>query len=87
MALDFNGDGLTDFGVTRNEGGLKRWYVAMNGTTTYIAPQWGVDGDEVVPEDFDGDDTADIAVWRQNSGDPERAYFYILQSQTSTVRI
>lgn len=60
--------------------------MAPNGSG-FVAPQWGVDGDEVVPEDFDGDDKADIAVWRQNSGDPERAYFYILQSQTSTVRI
>lgn len=59
----------------------------MNGSSAYLAPQWGLDSDEIVPEDFDGDDAADFAVWREDTGDPDRSTFYILQSQTATVRI
>ncbi len=92
---DFNGDGKTDFAVTRDTNtpadqkalGLsqKHWYLSFNGSTTTSVIAWGLQGDHVIPEDFDGDGKDDIAVWR--SGAATVAAFYILQSGTNTVRI
>ncbi|MEZ5429292.1 MAG: choice-of-anchor J domain-containing protein [Pyrinomonadaceae bacterium] len=90
--VDFNGDGKTDFAVTRNIGGgptgQLRWFINLNGTGTTNAADWGVNGDDLTPGDFDGDGNADIAVWRPfSSGQPSgNAFFYILQSGTNTLR-
>ena len=74
--------------MTRNEGGLKRWYIATGGpSSTFSAPQWGLDTDKETPADFDGDGRTDVAVWREQSGDPEKSYFYILRSSNGTVQI
>ncbi len=87
--VDFNGDGKTDFAVVRNTGGGPSgqitWIYNVNGTGTTSAYQWGLSGDSFVPVDYDGDSKTDIAVWR--AGTPLTAAFYILQSQTNTVRI
>lgn len=76
-ALDFDGDGLTDFSVFRRATGF--WYV--NGTTgTFIGQQWGnADEDRLVPGDYDGDNRADIAVWRDTTGT-----FHVLRSSDFT---
>jgi hypothetical protein len=87
--VDFNGDGKTDFAVVRNTGGGPggqiTWIYNLNGTGTTSAYQWGLSGDFFVPVDYDGDSKTDVAVWRP--GAPLTAAFYILQSQTNTVRI
>ncbi len=84
---DFNGDGRTDYSVTRNpQGGLKTWWTATNGTAATLATQFGLSSDRDTPADYDGDGKADIAVWRENSGDPNKSYFYILQSSTGTFK-
>jgi len=83
--LDFNGDGRSDFAVTRDSQGLKTWYVALNGTNSFIGAQWGIDSDKEVPADYDGDGKSDIAVFR-DTGDPNRAYFYIFRSSNATVQ-
>ena len=87
--VDFNGDGKTDFAVVRNtgggSGGQVTWFINLTGTTTTYGSQWGISTDTFVPVDFDGDNKSDIAVWR--SGAPNVAAFYVLQSQTNTVRI
>lgn len=87
--VDFNGDGKTDFAVVRNTGGGESgqltWFINLTGTGTTYASAWGLAGDRVVPEDYDGDNKTDIAIWRP--GLPTVAAFYILQSQTNTVRI
>jgi len=87
--VDFNGDGKTDFAVVRNTGGgtggQLTWFINLTGTGTTYASAWGIASDRVIPEDYDGDDKTDIAVWRP--GSPGTAAFYILQSQTSTLRI
>jgi hypothetical protein len=87
--VDFNGDGKTDFAVVRNTGGGPggqiTWIYNLNGPGTTSAYQWGVQGDFFTPVDFDGDNKTDIAVWR--AGPALTAAFYILQSQTNTIRI
>jgi hypothetical protein len=87
--LDFNGDGKTDFAVVRNTGGGAggqiTWFIQNNGGGGLYGAEWGISTDNFVPEDFDGDNKTDLAVWRQ--GAPGTAAFYILQSQDSTVRI
>ncbi len=97
---DFNGDGRTDFAITRDtntpsaekaKGALgpgtvqKYWYINYTGTPTTSVVAWGLQNDSVIPEDFDGDGKDDIAVWR--SGPATTAAFYILQSGSSTVRV
>ncbi len=87
--VDFNGDNKTDFAVVRNTGGGPSgqitWFVNLNGPGTTFGSQWGISVDFFVPEDYDGDNKSDIAIWR--AGAPTVAAFYILQSQTNTVRI
>lgn len=90
-SLDFNGDGRTDYAVTRDTGGLKTWYVAFNGSAATTGVQWGLESDKLAPADYDGDGKTDVAVWRDNAGnpngDPNKAYFYILQSSTGTFKL
>jgi hypothetical protein len=85
--VDFNGDGKTDFAVKRNTGGgpsgQLTWFIQLNGGGLQGA-QWGIATDTLVPEDYDGDNKTDIAVWRE--GAPTVAVFYILQSATNTLR-
>ncbi len=87
--VDFNGDGKSDFAVTRNVNGASTWFINYNGSGNNLsqAVQFGSSvgtngGDVAVPEDFDGDGKDDIAVWRGNVNN--RAYFYILRSGDST---
>jgi subtilisin-like proprotein convertase family protein len=85
---DFNGDGKTDWSLVRNTGGgpggQLTWFIQqnLNGSNGPITYQvWGSQGDEFVPNDYDGDGKTDIAIWR-----PTETNFYILQSQTATLR-
>jgi subtilisin-like proprotein convertase family protein len=87
--VDFNGDGKTDFAVVRNTGGGPSgqitWFINLNGTATTYASAWGLSGDFFVPEDYDGDDKTDIAIYR--AGAPTVAAFYILNSNGNVVRV
>ncbi len=79
---DFDGDERTDLSVFRD--GI--WHL-LRSTLGQISVQWGQMGDAPAPSDFDGDGRADITVWRgAGQGDPNRSYFYILQSSTNTLR-
>jgi len=88
--VDFNGDGRSDYVVTRNtnnpfnEGGAsqKFWYISTSDTGAQRVQGWGISSDTNTPADFDGDGKTDIAVWR-----PSNSVFYILNSATSTARI
>lgn len=89
--VDYNGDGKTDYSVVRNTGGGPTgqitWFNCINGQAEpacYDIRAWGTASDFFVPEDYDGDNKTDIAVWRP--GAATVAAFYIFQSQTSTVR-
>ena len=87
--VDFNGDGKSDWVVTRVEAGLINWFININGTAEVRGLQWGLATDRKVPADYDGDGKDDIAIWRPvTTGQPSgNAFFYILQSETNTVRI
>ena len=63
---DFDGDGRADYAVTRNENGLKVWYM-LQSTDGFKAFQFGLDTDEVSPGDYDGDGKTDIVVYRKIS--------------------
>jgi hypothetical protein len=86
--VDLDGDGKTDYVVVRNTGGgpggAITWFGQQNGGAALTFAQWGSQGDEFVPEDYDGDNKTDIAIWR--SGPAGNAGYYILQSLTSTIR-
>ena len=86
--VDFNGDGRTDYAVVRNTGGgaggQLTWFWNEAGTATTLASEWGLSTDFIVPEDYDGDNKTDIAVWRP--GAAGEATFYILQSDGNVLR-
>ncbi len=83
---DFDGDLKSDVSVFRRTDGT--WYVNPSGATqTFYGVNWGLATDIPAPADYDGDGKTDVAVWRGNPGDPNRSNFYILNSQTNTVRV
>jgi hypothetical protein len=86
--IDYNGDGRTDFSVVRNTGGGPSgqitWFNSLNGPGTVSGAQWGLATDFFVPNDYDGDNKTDIAVWRP--GVPGTAAFYILRSTNATLQ-
>jgi thermitase len=79
--LDFDFDGRTDYVAIQNVNGGMVWhkYQSIGG---YMPVNFGLFNDDVaVPGDYDGDGRTDVAVWRNSNGT-----FYILQSQTNTLR-
>lgn len=72
---DYDGDGRTDFAVTRSVGGNKVWYISSSFDNSVRGVQWGFSDDKAVPGDFDFDGRMDIAVFRPSNG-----FWYILRS-------
>lgn len=86
--VDFDGDNRTDYVIVRNTGGGAggqiTWFVGNSGNVPpSSATPWGISSDTFIPVDFDGDTKSDYAVWRSS---PTFSAFYILQSQTNTLR-
>jgi hypothetical protein len=79
---DFDGDGKTDFAVTRNENGLKFWYIWQS-TAGFKAVQWGIDTDQIAAGDYDGDGKTDFGAYRVVSN-PDNVRLYIWLSQTNS---
>lgn len=83
--VDFNGDGKSDFSVTRTSSGLMTWYNSINGSSDVTFTRFGNTGDIPAPEDFDGDNKDDIAVWRPAAA--FEAAFWILRSTNNTFQV
>lgn len=85
--LDFDGDGKTDYVVGRNTGGGASnqitWFINPNGAA-HTQINWGIASDIVVAGDFDGDDKADLTVYRPIVAG---SVFYSLRSSNSTMAI
>ncbi|MEQ1763180.1 MAG: hypothetical protein ABL984_08555 [Pyrinomonadaceae bacterium] len=82
--VDFNGDGKTDFSITRSVNGVLEWWTYFIGTDGPLGVSWGSPGDIHTAEDFDGDGKDDFAVWRPNAGGD--ANFFVFESSTFTFR-
>src|SRR5690606_30216478 len=78
---DFDGDGRTDVSVFRGSEG--NWYINQS-TDGFMALNWGVAADALVPADYDNDGKTDTAIFRAND-DPSQPDFYILNSDGYTV--
>lgn len=80
---DFDGDGRSDIAVVRTPvpspaGTPSTWYLRRS-LLGYTAVPWGLPGDQIVADDFDGDGKTDITVFRESNHT-----MYSLQSGDST---
>jgi uncharacterized delta-60 repeat protein len=81
--FDFDGDGRSDVSVFRPESGM--WHLQQS-RLNYVAFRFGITTDKLAPADYDGDGKTDLAVFRENSNDPGKAKFFILQSSNNQLR-
>jgi hypothetical protein len=81
---DFDGDGKSDFAVTRNEGNSKIWYVWQS-RDGFKGFNWGVNGDMLAPGDYDGDGKTDFAIFRPEQLPPAIPRYWIWNSGSNTV--
>jgi uncharacterized repeat protein (TIGR03803 family) len=63
---DYEGQGLSDYGVWRPSNGT--WYIFKTSDGTSTAFHWGLSTDIPVPGDYDGDGKTDYAVYRPSTG-------------------
>jgi hypothetical protein len=68
VAADYDGDGVIDVAMVRQEGGLLCWELRYS-TGGTASLDWGVNRDVPVKGDYDGDGRADLAVWRPSTGE------------------
>ena len=83
---DFDGDGRGDPVLFRTDSSERLfWAVLQTRTNTVRNVQWGLSSSAVddlaAPADYDGDGTADIAVFRRSTG-----FWYIIESSTGNPR-
>jgi hypothetical protein len=77
--FDFDGDGKTDIGIARNNGGVKEWWYQRSSNASVFAGAFGAAADRIAPGDFTGDNKADIAQWRPSTGE-----WFVLRSENLT---
>lgn len=84
VPADFDGDGNTNYAVTRNQSGTKHWYVLKQGSlSSYTSYPWGLATDKEIIGDFDRDGLADPTVLRNVNG---TLVWYVRQSTNSSMR-
>jgi hypothetical protein len=64
---DFDGDGISDFGVVRQSKYNNTWYVYETVAGALAPFQFGGLGDTPIPADYDGDGFCDVAVLRPST--------------------
>ena len=75
---DYDGDGMNDYTVVRNESGQLVWYSLLSSGGFTFTP-WGLSTDFLTPGDYDGDGKTDPSVWRPSEGN-----FYSFKSSDGT---
>ena len=66
---DFDGDGITDYGLLTDIGGNLFWYAYFSSNDFLYAPaSLGVTGDQVVVADYNGDGADEMAVYTPSLG-------------------
>jgi hypothetical protein len=83
VAADYDGDGVTDHAVTRNENGKKMWYILRSDNLGFEAIQWGLSGDRALVGDFDGDGRGDLVAVRSTL---QGYVWYIRQSSNGALK-
>jgi hypothetical protein len=66
--FDFDGDGRSDIGVTRNVGGVINWFWRATSDSLSHQTQMGSPGDIFVPADYNNDGITNFAVFRPSTG-------------------
>lgn len=61
---DFDGDGISDAGVTYVVSSYRYWYINLSGGGHLYRPTWGLSSDKVAIADYDGDGRDDICAFR-----------------------
>ena len=88
VTQDFDGDGQADPAIVRHSGGaLEWWAVLSNGGI--MATSYGRDTDYFIRGDFDGDDHADLAVYRTvaDKTTPASTFIITYSSDSSTAYV
>lgn len=75
---DFDGDVRSDLTIFRPFS--QQWWSFLSSVNSHVVTQFGIATDRVVAGNYDGDNKADIAVYRDGT-------WYILQSSDGSVRI
>ena len=91
--VDYDGDGKSDWAITRHNGAqtLFNYWINYNdaaGSDEYFTFPFGLFGvDAIQPGDFDGDGMTDVAVWRgQVNGEHPVNGYWITFSSTNSVK-
>ncbi len=86
VAVDFSGDGRSDYPVVRNTGGGPSggvtWFVMNSANGSFTTRLWGIATDFFVPGDYDGDGRTDHAIWRPLAGGVSQ--WWIVRSSNGT---
>jgi hypothetical protein len=76
--FDFGTDHKSDISIFRPSDG--NWWFLDSNTLQQTSVGWGINGDIIVPADYDGDGTCDVAVFRPSNGT-----WFVIKSMGGTI--